>query len=408
MRKLLIALVLAPAAAFAGGYAIPNENARSLGLVQADVAAQTDANAAYQNAAALAGLKGLSATASLEMIDNVTYWTDPTLGSAQLRTNLNFPPMLAVSYGDQLKNGMGWGAGIAFLLPAGGSIFWPTDWQGVGRIQSVDQKVFLTQVSGGFSPIPYFKVGASFLWYRITEKLEQKLNFLDTMGDAQLGLAGNAYTFGLSGQFDVPNIPLTFAVDYRHQAPVTISGAAHITGVPPSFASALQDQSATESITVPNELFLGASYDFDMGQGSDLKAMFAFTLERWIDYGSDTYVGAKGLVISVPRNYKNAQEYRFAGEWNHVPFLPPLTLRVGYERSVSPQPTDTLSPTLTDGDSKVFSAGLGFDVLPKTLRIDVGYQFVLFDWTNATGTEAFPGSYKTHVHFLSAGATFHL
>src|SRR3954453_22737883 len=164
MRKPIVAIafLLAPASAFAGGYAIPNENARSLGLSQADVAAQDGPSAAYQNAAALAGLTGLGLTGSAELIYNRTTWTnsaatvrgvtEPT-GSATLKPHANFPPMLAVSYGDKLSNDMTWGLGIAFLLPGGGSIFWPNNWQGSGRIQSVDQKVYLTQVSGGFQPL---------------------------------------------------------------------------------------------------------------------------------------------------------------------------------------------------------------------------------------------------------------
>jgi long-chain fatty acid transport protein len=406
MRKLIAAVfLLAPAAAFAGGYAIPNENARSLGLGQADVAAQTGPEAAYQNAAALAGQQGFAATASAEMILNSTTWTDPTLGTASLEAHANFPPFAAAAWGDKLANDMRYGLGVAFLLPGGGSLYWPNNWAGAGRIQTVDQKVYLTQASAGFQPISWFKIGASFLWYRITEELTQKLNFIDTVGTATLGLSGNSYTFGVSGEFDIPDIPLTFGVDYRHQAPTTINGSAHFENVPPSFQSQLQDQSAYEKITVPNQLFLGAAYKFDMGKGSDLKVMATFTWERWQSYISDTYIGAKGLVITVPRNYNNAQVYRFAGEWNHTPIWQPLTLRLGVLRSVSSQPTDTISPTLTDGDSTAISAGVGIDILPQ-LRFDLGYQFALFDWVTATGTEAFPGSYKTHVNIVSAGLTF--
>src|SRR5476651_2418461 len=94
MRKLIAALLLAPAAAFAGGYAIPNENARSLGLSQADVAAQTGPEATYQNIAALAGQKGLGVTGNLEMIYNRTSWSDPQLGSASLQPHPNSRPML--------------------------------------------------------------------------------------------------------------------------------------------------------------------------------------------------------------------------------------------------------------------------------------------------------------------------
>ena len=97
MRKLIAALLLAPAAALAGGYAIPNENARSLGLAQADVAAQTGPEATYQNIAALAGQTGLGVTASVEVIYNQTDWSDPKLGNSSLRPHANTPPMLAAS-----------------------------------------------------------------------------------------------------------------------------------------------------------------------------------------------------------------------------------------------------------------------------------------------------------------------
>jgi long-chain fatty acid transport protein len=414
MRKLIVALALAPAAAFAGGYVIPNENARSLGLAQADVAAQTGPEAAYQNAAALAGLEGLGITGNAELIDNSTVWTNQTplvagvqepVGSSALTTHLNFPPMLAVSYGDRFGKDIGWGVGIAFLLPAGGALFWPNNWQGAGRIQSVDQKVYLTQFSGGIEPVTGIKLGASFLYYRITEQLEQQLSFAGTTALASLGLGGNAYSFGLSTELDVPNTGLSFGVDYRHQAVATISGSAHFANVPASFSSQLSDQNASEHLTVPNQLFLGAAYDFtDKTTNSGLRLMGTFTFERWVVYRSDTYVGDKGLVITVPRDYHNAQIYRFAGEYERIG-LSPLTLRLGFERSVSPQPTDTVSPTLTDGNSWVLSLGAGF-YLSKALRFDVGYQYAIFDWVTATGTEAFPGSYKTHVNIVSAGLTW--
>jgi long-subunit fatty acid transport protein len=402
MRKLLLAALLLAPAAHAGAYAIPHENARSLGLSQADVAAQTGPEAAYQNGSALAGQKGLAVSASLEMLYNITTWKGAG-DQATLRPKANFPPQVAIGYGDKLSNGMNWGAGIAFLLPGGGSLLWPFGWAGAGRIQDVDQKVFLVQASGAIQPHPYFKFGASLLYYRVIETLTQQLNFIDTTGQAKLGLSGNAVTYGLSGTFLPPGVPLTIAVDYRHQAPMTLSGKAHFDGVPPSFAAALQDQGATEAVTVPNMLFLGAAYDVK----PDLKVMAAFTFERWVGYRSDTYYGDKGLVISVPRNYRNAQVYRVAGEYSHVPFLPRLTLRLGAQRSVSNVRSDTLSPTLSDGDSWAVSVGAGYELV-KGLRLDVGYQYALFDTTTATGPEAFAGSYDTHAHLLSVGFNWRL
>ncbi len=400
MRIAIAALLLAPAASFAGAYAIPNENARDLGLSQATVAAQTGPEATYQNSAALAGQQGLSISASLEMLYNRTDWSDPTLGSASLRPKANFPPALAVAYGSQLSNKMPYGLGLAFLVPGGGSLDWPTGWPGSGRIQTVDQKVYAVQGGGAIQPLPFLKIGATFIYYRVTESLAQQLNFIGTTGAASLGLGGNALTYGLSGEIRVPVVPLTIGIDYRHQAPITLSGAAHFDNVPINFAPALQDQGVNERVTIPNQLFLGAAYDVIPA----LKVMGSWTLERWSAYTSDTYVGDKGLVITVPRDYHNAWVYRLGAEFEHVAALP-LTLRLGGQRSISEQPTTTISPTLTDGDSWAVSVGAGYELV-KGLRADIGYQYAFFDTVTATGREAFPGSYNTHVHLLSAGVTW--
>ena len=97
MRYLIAALLLAPAAAFAGGYAIPNENARDLALSQSTVAAQNGPEAAHTNPSALAGQQGLAVTANLEMLYNVTTWSAPSLGQATLQPKANYPPELAAT-----------------------------------------------------------------------------------------------------------------------------------------------------------------------------------------------------------------------------------------------------------------------------------------------------------------------
>ena len=402
MRHLIAALLLAPAAALAGAYAIPNPNARDLGLSQANVAAQNGPEAAHSNPAALAGMEGLALSASGHMIYNITSWSDPALGSSTLRPKANFPPELAASYGHKLPNGMGYGFGLAFLVPGGGSLLWPTNWPGAARIQEVDQKVWLTELSGAFQPHPLVKLGASFLYYRVQETLSQQIYFAGPQALASLGMSGGAATFGLSGEFRAPrDIPLTLGIAYRHQAPMTLEGHAHFDGVPTSFASLLQDQAASEKLTVPNDFYVGAAYEVI----PNLTLMGSWNLERWVVYRSDTFVGDKGLVIDVPRNYHNAWVYRFGAEYAKPRFLPALTLRAGILRSISDQPKDTVSPSLTDGNSWALSVGAGYEFIPR-LRVDLAYQFAWFDTVTAAGPDAFPGSYDTHVHLLSLGVTY--
>jgi long-chain fatty acid transport protein len=401
----LASLLTAATAAHAGGYAIPTENARELALCQATVAAQTGPEAVFQNVAALAGHDGFAVSASLEMLANQTTWTspDPAVGQVSTLSHPNFPPEIAVSYGGKTALGLPWGVGAAFLVPGGGSLFWPDEWAGSQQVQTVDQRVYLFQVGGALQPIDMLKLGATFVDYRVTEELTQKINFLPSMGQARLGLAGNAYSFGLGAELTVPGIPLVFGLDYRHKGDLKLSGNLHVDNVPAALAAALQDQVVRSNVTVPNELFLGAAYSVL----PDLRVMGSWSLERWVVYTADVFQGDHGFFATVPRHDKNAYVFRVGAEWERVPGLnmgESLTLRLGAQRSVSPQPSGELSPSLSDADSWGLSVGAGYQILAG-LRADVAYQIALFDDVTATGS-AFPGSYSTIAHLVSAGLTY--
>src|SRR2546429_6077554 len=203
MRYLIAALLLAPAAAFAGWYAIPNENARDLALSQATVAAQIGPEAAHTNPSALAGQKGLGLNANGELLYNRTTWKDSALGQqATLQPKANLPPELAASYGNTLPNGMGYGFGVAFLVPGGGSLKWPTGWAGAGRIQYVEQRAWLTEVAAAIQPHPLAKFGASFLYYQIQETLTQQVLSSGTTGT--LGMAGRGARVRGAGEVPPP------------------------------------------------------------------------------------------------------------------------------------------------------------------------------------------------------------
>src|SRR5256712_11701605 len=92
MRYLIAALLLAPAAAFAGGYAIPNEDPRDLALSQATGAAQTGPEAAHTNPSALAGQKGLAGPPPGGALFNITPRRGPPPGPAPPPPQKDLPP----------------------------------------------------------------------------------------------------------------------------------------------------------------------------------------------------------------------------------------------------------------------------------------------------------------------------
>ncbi|HEU4729178.1 MAG TPA: outer membrane protein transport protein [Kofleriaceae bacterium] len=402
MRTTIIAVtILVPAAASAGGYFIPNESPRALSLSQSEVANEQGADALFLNIAALAGLDGLEISGAGELLFNQTDWSDSALGSAKLTSHVSTPATLAASYGGHLANGMGWGAGVGFGVPGGGSLPWPKGWAGQEQIQSVTQQLFTIGVGAAIQPLPYLKLGASFLRTQVVEELHQSINYLDHFGDAGLALSGGGNGFGLGLEVRVPDVPLSFGVGYVHSVDVTLEGNAHFTEVPASFQTLLHDQDVTEDLTVPNAGIIGAAYEVI----PSLTVMGAVTWENWSVYKDDTFNGTGGFKVTVPRDYKDAYVFRLSGEYQHTPFLPGLTLRAGMLRSLSDQPKETVSPSLSDGNSWALSVGAGYNITSE-LRLDFGAQFALFDKVTATGTEAFPGSYDTKVAIFSFGASW--
>jgi len=129
--------------------------------------------------------------------------------------------------------------------------------------------------------------------------------------------------------------------------------------------------------------------------------MGAWNLERWTVYKSDTFVGDKGFTVSVPRNYNNAYVFRL-GRVRSRTVPAALTLRIGGLRSISDQPSDTLSPDLTDANSWAFSRARA---TRSSHRCAPTSAISTRSWARltATGSEAFPGTYKTTVEFLSFG-----
>lgn len=401
MRTLIITVaILVPAAASAGGYLIPSSDPRTLALAQSSVADEHDASAVSLNTAALAGQEGLAIAAAGEMLNNRTEWSDPTLGTASL-SETSTPPALAIAYGAKLANDQAWGVGVGFGAPAGGLLKWPTGWAGQEAIQSVNQQVLAFQAGAAFQLLPFLKIGASYIRFQATEELHQSLNYLDHFGDAGLALSGGGDSFGVAAEFHVPNLPLSFGINYTHASDIGLSGHVHFTNVPPAFETTLHDQDVTETLLIPDVVFAGAAYEVM----PNLKIMAAYSFEHWSDYQSDKFVGSEGFTATVTRNYKDSQVIRLGGEWKKLPFLPQLTLRAGILRSISDQPTDTLSPSLTDASVWAPSIGAGFNILPN-LRVDVGYEHAFFDTVTATGMDAFPGSYKTSVDLVSLGVNW--
>lgn len=404
MRNLVLAILLAPAAALAGGYVVPNVNARDLAMVGSPVAAQDSAAATYQNPSALSKLDGLSVSADVSLVDLRTKWTDATDPTISVNNvpKAAFPPAIYAAYGFQLPESlqsMRAGVGVGFTVPGGGYVFWPGDWPGRNEIMTVDRKIFGIYATAGLQVLPQLRVGGGLVYYRTTEYLIQGLNFLGSNGQIDLGTAGGALSYDLSAEVTpVRDLPLTVALDYKHQGVQTLSGHAHGENVPLALQPRLLDQGVTHVLTYPNQLNIGVAYNVI----KPLLVAFDWTLERQVVYANDTFTGDRGVTVIVPRRYTNDWTLRLGGEYQ---VLPLLRARAGIEYDHAPQPANTVSPTLPTANTWDVGLGLGYTVIPG-LEVNAGWFHAFYDTSTATGPDVFPGSYSTNTNIYALNVTW--
>jgi long-chain fatty acid transport protein len=411
-QTILAAVLLAPALATASGYEVPNVNPRDLAMVSSTVAAQPgEAAATNVNPAALSRVEGLSLSLSGSMLSLHTKWTAPAAAAPQgltgsARTDFHPVPPVALfaAWGTKL-GARGVGLGVGMGNPAGGNMFWEDDWQGRGRIVTVQRRFYGFYANGGVEVIPdVLRVGGGAIYYYATQYLEQGVQpFPGAI--AELETTGGAFSYEVAAEFKpLRDVPLTFGVDYKHKAHTKQEGKANF-DVPPALESAtIQDQDVETALTMPNLLHVGLAYR----PVRPLLLTAGWSLARFVVYQEDRFVGSTGLEIVVPRNYGNGFGYRFGAEYD---LTPAWTVRGGFFRDVSGLTTDTYSPTLPDSDSWVVAGGASYR-LSRQLKVNGAFYYADRDRVEATDTTvtnpagSFPGTYKTRAYIASLGLTW--
>ncbi len=407
MRKLsFTVLLLAPALALASGYALPNSNPRDLGLCASAVAAQNDSGAAFALPAALSRLDGPSARLSGGGVNVSSKWTDPTGASGKVDESKFTPfPMLSVAYGGKIAalGDRGWGVGVG-LEPFGGAIVsWPGDWAGRYRIVKVDRRVFSGVLTGGIEVLPMVRLGGGLVYYYTTEELSQKAymapfasnpanpaTWNPALPDATgtIKASGGALSYDVSAEVKpLPSLPLTIALDYKHKATQTLKGDVSWDGLTP-VAQALGasgalpvfvNQDARQKLTIPNTINVGLSYR----AVEPLLVTFTYTLDRWVVYDEDRFVGdANGGSVVLARSYRNGYTLRGGVEYD---VMPALQARIGLQRDVSGLREEHYSPTLPDASSWAGSIGATYK-LARGVSVDAAVFYARMDEVTATNT----------------------
>jgi long-chain fatty acid transport protein len=393
--------LLAPALASASGFEVINVNPRDLGISASGVAAQRDAAATFQNPSALSKLDGLNLSLAGSMLSIHTEWTGDAsrAGTPQGSSDTKFAPTppvaLYAAYGTQVA-GRGLGVGFGIGTPGGGQMKWDDDWQGRGRIITVERRMIGFYLNAGYEVLPWLRVGGGAIYYQGVQYLKQGIEpFADAFGE--LDTSGGGFSYQLAAEVKALE-NLTFGLDYKHKGTMEMEGDGNFE-VPPAIEGPLtQDQDVRQDLTFPNTLALGVAYRVV----PSVQLTLQYNYSRFSVYEEDRFLGAEGLTLVVPREYRDGNLLRGGVEWTATP---QLELRAGAMYDWSGLRTDTLSPTLPDSNTLGFSAGASWKFSPN-LAVHGAFFYGDRKKQTATGDEAFPGSYKTDVWIASLGVTW--
>jgi long-chain fatty acid transport protein len=402
MRKLLLtALALTPTLVRASGFEVLNVNPRDLSLAASGVAAQRSAAATYSNPAALSRLDGLNLSLGGSVLALSTKWTAPgdrtdVTGSSTTKFSPTTPVGLYAAYATRVAD-RGLGVGFGMGTPGGGEMNWKDDWQGRGRIITVQRRMLGFYLNAGYEVIPQVRVGAGGIYYYGLQYLKQGIQSAPGSSDfAELRADGGGFSYQVAAEFDpVKGLPLTIGVDYKHKAVMATKGDAHFQRPPALATPTSVDQGVKQDLPFPNLLAVGAAYRITQPWLVTLQ----YNYSRFSVYKEDRFIGDAGAEIVVPRNYRDGHVIRGGVEWTGIERL---ALRGGLMRDFSGLRTDTLSPTLPDSNTTGAAVGAGYTFRPG-LTLDAAFFYGDRDKQTATGTSAFPGSYKTNVWIASLG-----
>ena len=342
----------------AGGFAVPEQGARALGLGGAYAAQSDDATAIFHNAAGIGFLKGKQLSLGASLVYRTTDFAgaSPFPGAAlgeKSAHGLGLPP--SFDYAQRLTPRLV--AGIGLHVPFDMRTRWEnrdTSYSGRFLVKSAAIRSTSLNPTLAYQLADRLAVGAG-LDVRLTRlEFEHNVPLINPFTQRAQDVAALRVTGGrqLSLGFNVgvlakPAEGLAIGVSYRHGVSPEFTGNAELSRLPTGSAQfdalvarryGRDDLAATASLALPALASLGAQYGW-----RDWLVSAQLDLQRWSSFETLplTLEGPPELSRSMSLEFTNSQVYRVGVERR---LNDALTLRGGYSLDRTPVPVETLGP----------------------------------------------------------------
>lgn len=374
---------------WAGGYMIPHQTARALGLSNAVTAGVNDASAVYYNPAALSEVLG----DSLLVSGSYANLQNSVENSGRKSTNKHDNSFLASFFANYHIPGSDFTLGIGTYAPFG--LVTEYDKDAFTRFAAINTQLKTIYVTPALSwnPSNYFSLGAGLSFVHSSAVFSRAL-CLDPISfcTQPLGLEGrvrltdtaDAFAYNL-GLLVKPTDNLKFGFSYRSRVDLRFDNAdAKFTG---SFSTPTV-KADVRPLPLPPVINVGVFWQIMPTWGAEL--VYEYT--RWSEFKNFTAtfsptttflpLAAPISGLQLPQDWKNTSTLRFG---SYYALNENWELRGGMALEEAAIPNRTLNPAVPDADKLTLNAGVGYKW--EKVSVDLGYMAVFYKTRRVANNE---------------------
>jgi long-chain fatty acid transport protein len=375
--------------ALAGGYMIPHQTARGLGLSNAMTGGVNDPSAVYYNPAALSEVNGNHLLASGTYVNVI----NSVENSGRKSTNKHDDNFLASFFGNYHVPGTDFTLGIGTYAPFGLATTYGSDeFTRFAAIQSELKTIYVTPALA-WHPTNYLSIGAGLSFVHSSGTFSRAL-CLDPVSfcTQPLGLEGTvrltdtadafAYNIGLLVK---PIETLKFGFSYRSRVDLRFDSATA------KFGGAFLNPTVKADVSpipLPPIINAGLFWQITPSWGAE----FVYEYTRWSEFKNFTTtfspipiflpLSAPIPGFQLPQDWKNTSTLRFG---SYYALNDNWELRGGIAVEETPIPSKTLNPAIPGADLLTLNAGIGYKW--GKVSLDLAYMAVFYKTRRVTNNE---------------------
>jgi long-chain fatty acid transport protein len=411
---ILLLCAAAPNSPFAGGFMIPHQTAKGLGLGNAMTAGVNDSSAVYYNPAALGEIEGdnILVTGTYAGIYNSVE------NSGRRAVNKHDDNYLATLFANYHIPGTDFTLGMGSYTPFGLATTYDREFTSFAAERTELQTIYVTPAMS-WHPSKNFAVGAGLSFVHVSGLFTRSLCLAGggacvspaAQGRLRLTDTANAFTYNL-GFLVKPAENLKVGWSYRARADIRFDTAdVKLGGALAPFGNL---RANVRPIPIPPVINAGVFWQINPSWGAE----FVYEYARWSEFDrfSATFSPAVPLPgFSLPEDWKNTSTLRVGSFYK---INQSWEVRGGLAIEETPIPNRTLNPAIPGADLLTLNAGVGYKW--QNFGIDLGYMAVFYKTRRVTNNEleglpatgfAFPGApgkdkYQTFNNFVSMSLSY--